>query len=249
MNLFFNTVFIVIFAMLQTLQLNDMIGLFIAIICFLIILLSIWYYKIARPLVENIVEMNQEVISKTTVSVEDSKMLKIFNRKAKEIKEFAKMNKECKEREMRFARMRSFYVITTHSLRNFKEPFILLWGGILVVNGQLTLAEISILLSYATKILNYIYNLVEKLSTINEFIVAYQKLSNLMKCAEEIEDKPDVNLSGDIVFKNVTIEIMGNTILENLNFTIKQGENVAIIGNNGAGKTIIEFLQSYGRKS
>ncbi len=87
--------------------------------------------------------------------------------------------------------------------------------------------------------MKYVYNSVEKISTINEFFVAYKKLAKLMECKEDIETKPNVTLSGDIIFRNVNIEINDNTTLENLNFTIEQGENIAIIGDNGSGKTII----------
>lgn len=238
-NLFFDTIFIVIFAVVQTLKLNATVGLFIAIICVLIVLLSIWYFKISKPLVEDIIEMNKEVINKTTVGIEESKMLKIFNRREKEIEDFSKMNSEYKKKDIKLAKMKVLYGIGTHSLRNFKEPFILLWGGILVVKGELTLAEISILLTYSTKILQYVYNSVDKLKQINEFIVAYKKLSSLMKLEEDIENNPDIELDGNIIFENVTIRLNENTILENLNFTIKKNENIAIIGDNGSGKTVI----------
>lgn len=238
-NLFFDTIFIVLFAVIQTIQLNIVVGLFIVGSSFLIIILSVLHYKITKPLVEDIVEMNQEIIRKTTTSVQESKMLKIVNRKEKEKKDFIAVNQKCKKKEMVFAKIRAFYVITIHSIRNFKEPFILLWGGILVVKGELTLAEISILLSFATKITNYIYNSVEKLSFINEFLVARKKLSHLMKYKEEIEDKPNIKLNGDIIFKNVTIKMKENILLKDLNFTIQQTQNVAIVGNNGAGKTVI----------
>lgn len=238
-NLFFDTIFIIIFAVAQTLQLNIAVGIFIAIICFLIVLLSIWYFKVSKPLVEDIVEMNKEVIDRTTVSIEESKMLKIFNRQEKEIEEFTKMNKEYKAKDIKLAKLKVWYVIGTHALRNFKEPFILLFGGVLAVRGKLTLATIAILLTYSSKILGYVYESVDKLKTINEFIVAYKKLSNLMNYKEERDLKPNVKLKGNIIFKNVSIKIKENTILENLNFTINQGENVAIIGDNGSGKTLI----------
>lgn len=238
-NLFLDTIFISIFAIVQTFSLNIIVGIFIAVVCVIIAILSVWQYKVSRPLIEDTVEMNKEIINKTTVSIEESKMLKIFNRRDKEIKDFKKLNNECKEKEMKFQKYRTIYTILVHSIRNFKEPFILLYGGILVVNGQLTLAEISILLSYATKITNSIHNSSEKIAFINEFIVAYKKLSKLMKHKEDIEKNPDVELSGDIIFKNVTIKIQENVILENLNFTIKQGKNIAIVGDNGTGKTII----------
>ncbi len=238
-NLFFDTIFIAIFAIAQTFSLNSTIGIFIAIVCFLTVILSIMYYKMSKPLVEDIVEMNKTVIDKTTISVEESKMLKIFNRRDKEINKFKEINKEYKIKEIKFAKYKTIYTILVHSIRNFKEPFILLWGGILVVNGQLTLAEVSILLSYATKITGYLHDSSEKIAFINEFIVAYKKLSELMKYKEDIEKNLDQQLDGDIIFDNVTIKINENTILENLNFKIEQGKNIAIVGDNGAGKTII----------
>lgn len=238
-NLFFDTIFIIIFAVAQTLKLNSTIGLFIGVICSLIVLLSIWYFKVSKPLVEDIVEMNKEVINKTTMSIEESKMLKIFNRQDKEIEDFSKMNKEYKRKDIKLAKIKVLYGIGTHTLRNFKEPFILLWGGILVVRGELTLATISILLTYSTKILEYVYQSVDKLKLINEFVVAYKKLSSLMNFREEVENNPDVELDGDIIFKNVNIRLNDNTILENLNFRINKNENIAIIGDNGSGKTVI----------
>ncbi len=238
-NLFFDTIFIIIFAVAQTLKLNSTVGIFIALICFLIVILSVWYFKISKPLVEDIVEMNRKVIDRTTTSIEESKMLKIFNRRDKEIEDFSKINSEYKSKDIKLAKVKVLYGIGTHTLRNFKEPFILLWGGILVVNGELTLATISILLTYSTKILEYVYKSVEKLKAINEFIVAYKKLSNLMKLDEDLETKPDVTLTGNIVFDNVSIKIKNNELLNNMTFTIKPNENIAIIGDNGTGKTVI----------
>lgn len=238
-NLFFDTIFIIVFAVLQTFKLNSTVAIFIGVLCGLIVLLSIWYFKVSRPLVEDIVEMNREVIDKTTVGIEDSKMLKVFNRKDEEIRQFSNMNKEYKKKDIKLAKIKELYGIGTHSIRNFKEPFILLWGGILVVRGELTLATISILLTYSTKILEYVYNSVDKLKNVNEFFVAYKKLSELMSLNEDIEENPDVSLDGDIVFENVDIKIGDVNILENLNFRISKNENVAIIGDNGTGKTVI----------
>ncbi len=239
LNLFFDTIFIVIFAVAQTLKLNSTVGLFIAIICGMIVALSVWYFKASRPLVEDIVEKNREVINKTTIEIEESKMLKIFNRRDKEIEDFSKMNNNYKKKEIELAKKKVLYGIGTHTLRNFKEPFILLWGGILVVQGEMTLATISILLTYSTKILEYVHESVDKLKTINEFVVAYKKLSNLMNLDEDIEKNPYIKLDGDIVFENVRIKLNDNTVLKNLNFTINRNENVAIIGDNGSGKTVL----------
>ena len=49
---------------------------------------------------------------------------------------------------------------------------------------------------------------------------------------------PEKNIE-KIDFKNVSVQIGGNNILKNINFTIKKGSKVAIIGANGSGKTTI----------
>lgn len=125
-NLFFDTIFIIIFAVAQTLELNVTVGIFIGIICLFIVILSIWFFKNSKPLVEDIVERNKEVIEKTTINVENSKMVKIYNREEKEIQDFKKINDEYRKKDVKLAKLKVWYRITTHSLRNFKEPFILL---------------------------------------------------------------------------------------------------------------------------
>ncbi len=246
-NLFLDTIFIVGFSALQIFELNQVVGIFVMIICLLIIVLSIWYYKVSKPLVEDTVEANQQMIEKTREAVSNSKMQKAFNRKTVEIEEFRKLNEGYRKKEKRLGKYRTIYGIGTHTIRNFKEPFILLLGGILVVRGEMTLATVSILLTFATKISDYIYDTVNKLKDFNQFLVAYKKLSLLMQTKEEDGEKEEKRLSGDIVFRDVTIKINEMAIIQDINLEIKQGENIAIIGDNGVrkdgfGKNIDWFL-------
>ena len=238
-NLFLDTIFIIGFSIQEIMKLSSLIGIFIFIICMLIILLSLWYFKISKPLVKDIVDKNENVIKKTTNSIINSKMLKAFNRQDDEKEDFKKINDQYKKNDIKLAKINVIYGITTHTLRNFKEPFILLVGGILVVKGDLTLVGVMLLITYSTKITTYIYNSVIKLQNLNEFLVAYKKLSNLMNVIEEDNIKKVRKLEGNIIFENVSIIINDKIYLKNLNFEIKKNENIAIIGDNGSGKTLI----------
>lgn len=237
-SLFLDTIFIGGFAITEIFELNLVIGIFITFLCFCIIALSIWFLKKSKPLVEEVVECNKNIIQKTSYSVQEAKMIKAFNREQMEIKNFRQANERYRKKDIQLAKVKVIYHIGTHSIRNFRDPFILLYGGILVVQEALTLAQISVLIALSGKIVGNLYETVVKLKEINEFVVAYQKLSDLMAYPEEREDKPDKTLEGDIRFEKVTIKVGDNLLLEDINLELIQGENVAIIGDNGCGKTI-----------
>ncbi len=202
----------------------------------LIILLSIWYYKFSLPLVEDTLEANKQIIEKTRDAVENSKMQKAFHRKNIEIADFKSVNEDYRKKDLRLGKYRVIYGIGTHTIRNFKEPIILLFGGIMVVQGQMTLALVSVLLTYATKISDYIYDSVDKLKDVNQFLVSYRKLSNLMQVQEENQNNAYQKLEGDIVFKDVNIKLGEKNLLENIDLKIEQGQNIAVIGDNGVRK-------------
>ena len=238
-NLFLDTLFIVGFSSWQIFKLNQAFGVFVAILCGMIVLLSIWYYKASLSLVEDTIDANKQIIEKTTNAVNYAKMQKAFNRKNIEIEDFQRVNEAYRKKEIKLGKYRVIYGIGTHTIRNFKEPVLLLFGGILVVYGQMTLATISVLLSYATKISDYIYDSVDKLKDVNQFLVSYRKLSNLMMVKEESEEKPEKNLSGNIVFEKVSVKIGKHILLEDICMEIKMGENIAVVGDNGVGKTVL----------
>jgi len=61
---------------------------------------------------------------------------------------------------------------------------------------------------------------------------------------EKLEDHPQVLDWADIVFENVCFTYPNSTVqaLKNLNITIKQGEKIAIVGENGSGKSTFANL-------
>lgn len=238
-SLFLDTIFIIGFSIQEIFKLSTVIGIFVLIICILIIILSIWYFKISKPLVEDILDKNEVIIQKTSNSVINSKMLKAFNRQDKEKELFKKENDQYKKSDIKLAKVNVIYGITTHTLRNFKEPFILLVGGIMVISGDLTLVGITLLLTYSTKITGYIYKSVVKLQNLNKFLTVYQKLNNLLNVVEEDNTQTIKRLDGNIRFENVSIIINNKVFIKDLNFEISKNENVAIIGDNGSGKTLI----------
>lgn len=64
-------------------------------------------------------------------------------------------------------------------------------------------------------------------------------MEKLLQLKEEKREEYEYDLNGKIMFSNVSIYIDDKLILKNINFIIRKGEKVAIIGENGSGKSIL----------
>lgn len=101
------------------------------------------------------------------------------------------------------------------------------------------MGALGALITLSDKIFNLFLNLGANLENIDSFYVVTKKINKLLCLNEETKQNYLYNLDGDIIFSNVNVYINDIKILENLNFIIKKGDNVAIIGGNGSGKSII----------
>ena len=93
--------------------------------------------------------------------------------------------------------------------------------------------------SLAEKIFDCIYTFGDNLDTIDDFHVVTKRIKQLLQLKEENKDNYLYDLNGNIIFSNVSIYASDKVILKNINFIINKGDNVAIIGGNGSGKSIL----------
>lgn len=91
----------------------------------------------------------------------------------------------------------------------------------------------------AEKIFDYIYTFGDNLEIIDNFQVVNKKISKLLQLKEEEKGNYLYDLNGGIIFSNVSVYIDNQVILKDINFIIEHGEHVAIIGENGSGKSIL----------
>lgn len=92
--------------------------------------------------------------------------------------------------------------------------------------------------TFAEKIFDYLYTFGDNLEVIDDFHVVTKKINKLLEQKEEDKTNYIYDLTGNIIFSNVTIYVGNKTILKNINLIINQGEKVGIIGENGSGKSI-----------
>lgn len=101
------------------------------------------------------------------------------------------------------------------------------------------MGALTALLNLAENIFDCLYCFGEDLEIVDDFYVVTKKINKLLNLKEEKRENYLYDLNGDIIFSNVTVFVNDKPILEHMNFIIKKGENIAIIGENGSGKSIL----------
>jgi ATP-binding cassette, subfamily B, multidrug efflux pump len=127
-----------------------------------------------------------------------------------------------------------------------------LWlGGFLVLKETITFGELSAFILYAQRLFNPLRQFADKFTMFQSGFTAIERIGELMREPIEIKDKnQDLSLNnekythssqqGEIRFENVWFGYKADEyVIKNLNFTIKPGEKVALVGPTGAGKSSI----------
>lgn len=238
-NIILNIVFLSIFIINKGMQLNIPLSIYIFSTIMIMMLFSVWYYKKMNIKIENMIVKRKELLNTTINNINNFKFIRMFNKQKEEKEKYKKLNDDYCKKEVSFIKLVLFYDIILEHLTYLKSPIIYVIGGIAIINGKMTMGSLVAFYTLAEKIFDYIYTFGDNLEIIDNFQVVNKKISKLLQLKEEEKGNYLYDLNGEIIFSNVSIYIDNQVILKDINFIIEQGEHVAIIGENGSGKSIL----------
>jgi len=114
-----------------------------------------------------------------------------------------------------------------------------------IITKKYSLGDFTFFLNTLYTFIGQISGLLVNLGVVYEnnlYVEDYFKLQNLENKVQETKKPKKITVDPkEIIFKNVSFSYPGSKtpVLKNINFTIKKGEDVAIVGHNGAGKTTL----------
>jgi len=143
---------------------------------------------------------------------------------------------------------------------------VLCLGGWLVLGKNLYLGDLSAFILFAQRLFDPLRQFAEKFTALQSGFTAVERISDIMNEAVEIQDPekqnpekqakgkgpngtalafsekftPPLSCQGEICFDHVWFAYKDNDyVLQDLNFTLKPGEKIALVGPTGAGKSSI----------
>lgn len=243
-------VFLIIGLSIVMLILNWKLGLICILSLPLVTYISFVFRKHAREVYRNFRVRLAKLNAYLAEHISGVRVTQLFAREKENEEEFKEINQKLLEAQLRNVFINAIFRPIVNALSSFVSAFLIFFGGLQIMNQQMTFGTLFLFISYLGSFFQPIQDLAEK----------YDILQDAMASAERIfllRDEPTVlnltttpiktkTIKGKIEFKNVWFAYNEEWVLKDLSFTIEPGEKVAFVGATGAGKTsIINLLTRF----
>ncbi len=185
-------------------------------------------------------EYNQNI---TGVRVVES-----FNRQEVNMEHFDDLNTEHLDANLEASRYSGALQPFVEVLMGVGMGFgVVLVGGIMFKGGDLEWAVLLAFALYIQRFFEPVRHLTMQYSQLQRAMAAGVRIFEVLDLKPEVVDKPDAielpEIQGEIKFEDVNFQYVADIdVLKEINLTIKPGENVALVGSTGAGKSTLVTL-------
>nr|WP_227014070.1 ABC transporter ATP-binding protein [Paenibacillus psychroresistens] len=174
-------------------------------------------------------------------------IIQAFNHEAKAIDEFDRVNNQLSEVGLKAQIWSGFLMPLLSVINNIGFAAVAIVGGVLAINGHITVGVIASFLSYSRQFVRPLTELANTYNVLQSGVAGAERVFEVLDVDEETDDKPGAivlhNPRGHVVFDNVSFGYRPDVpILQNVSFDSAAGSSYAFVGPTGAGKTTIVNL-------
>jgi ATP-binding cassette subfamily B multidrug efflux pump len=210
------------------------------------ILIMVWVISTkARPLFRTVQERLEKVNTVMHENTAGVRLVRAFVRADYEKKRFSVVNDELTQKSMKVHRMMSTLRPTMILILNLGNVALLWFGGNLMITGSLTTGQIVAFFNYLMSSMFPILLLAMILPQYYAATASIDRVSEVLETKATLVYPQNTTAhitEGQVTFENVSLDYDGEEtehmpVLQNINFSAKPGETVAVLGATGSGKT------------
>ena len=175
-------------------------------------------------------------------------VIKAFVKEFKELLAFRWLNKKNEDANVAYTRISTLLNVFVTLFVESVICIVLGYGSYLVSKGVFTAGQLMEFIGYFNSIVWPMMAITELIEMVSRGKASLKRVSDLLDCKPAVTDKEGAvaldKVDGSIEFKHLTFRYPSSdyNALDDVSFTIKQGENVGIIGKTGSGKTTVAEL-------
>ena len=205
------------------------------------------FSAIFRPLSMKIRDREAILTSRLEQNLRGARIVKAFARESQEYEQFQLLNDKLLDIQKTEARIRSIYLPLLQVFASVGTVIVIMYGGSLAINGELTIGELVAFSAYVTQLMAPIRRLGWVLSAIAQASASAERIFEILDLKSDIQDSPDAlcikTVEGNIRFEDVSFSYSRSSkVIDSMTFEIQAGEKAAFLGGTGSGKSSITNL-------
>ncbi|WP_100408127.1 ABC transporter ATP-binding protein [Bacillus solitudinis] len=215
-----------------------------------LLILSVFYKKLIRHAHRYTRLLLSKLNSNLAENLSGIRIIQLFTRENKQIKQFDQLNEEHYRAGMRATIVNSIFNPAIGFLGNIALALIIWYGGMGMMGGALTFGVVYAFTHYIRQFFQPLMALADRYNQIQTAMASAERIFDMLEEQPAIENHPDAvalpkTIHGEIKFEHVWFAYQDQEwVLKDINFQIQRGETVAFVGATGAGKSSIINLIS-----
>lgn len=204
-------------------------------------------YEFGRRLRPFSLAVQQQLAVLTTrleQNLRGARVVKAFAQEENESSLFATENDRWFEVSAQAARLQAINNPLMDLIANVGTVFIIWYGGLLVIQNQLTLGELVAFSTYLGQLLQPVRRLGLIIPAISMAATAGERIFEILDTPSAVVDAPDAYplppAAGHVRFEDIGFSYFGHhQVLKSINLEAKPGQVIALLGATGSGKSSI----------
>lgn len=251
LRLFLRSPFIVFGAMIMAFTVDVKAALVFVVTIPLLSVVVFGVMLVSIPLYKRVQNALDKVLGITRENLTGSRVIRAFNKEQDEMEHFNESNDALTKVQLYVGKISALMNPLTYVIIN-GAIVVLVWAGALRVdNGYITQGAVVALINYMSQILVELIKLANLIININKSIACGNRIESIFELQSSIKE-PETTKTlpkeggevPEVEFSHVclTYAQAGEESLTDINFTVKKGETIGVIGGTGSGKSSVVNL-------
>ena len=185
-----------------------------------------------------------EIYAAIESSISGIRTAKAFANEDKESEKFEDANAMFRASKMGYFRTMGLFMSGMEFTGSVSQVVIIAVGGLLLMQGNITLVDLITFSLYVSTFVNPIRKLAQFSEYYMQGMAGFTRFLEIMNTEPSITDKADamelLSVEGEVEYKDVSFAYSNEVpVLDNINLHIKPGQTLAVVGPSGGGKTTL----------
>ena len=244
LRLFLRSPFIVFGAMIMAFTIDVKAAMIFVVTIPLLSVVVFGIMMITMPMYKKVQAYLDRVLGTTRENLTGARVIRAFNKEQEEIDSFEEKNSALANMQLFVGKISALTNPVTYVIINVATLVLLYTGAIRVDAGTITQGEVVALVNYMSQILIELVKLANLIITITKALACANRIESVFEIQSGMEWEQKTGSKTQekeyvVDFEHVSLTYAGASAesLTDIDFKVKKGETIGIIGGTGSGKS------------